>query len=129
MVGSYDVYFGGHTVGRVRVARQGLYTTVSCRCGLPSGKKYDLYAQSETGKCALGLLYTVEGCFGMDTRIPVKELGQGSMNFWIEPRREFTGSVLLQSEIPTSVLLALEYYRFLRSEGKPCLILLDEKND
>ena len=128
MVGSYNVCFDNQIVGWVTVTRQGLYAIISCRCGVTGGKKYDLYAKTETGKCSLGLLYAADGGYGLDTRIPVKKLGQGSIQFLIEQKMEQACSISLHCQIPTSVLLALEQYSYARSEGKPCLVLRNEKN-
>lgn len=84
----YEVSFGGKPVGRVQVSRQGLYYRFCCRCRVSGDVVCRLYAQCGDNKENLGVVVPMGDGFGLDTKIPVKRLGEGTMEFRLVPKSE-----------------------------------------
>ncbi len=76
-----ELTFGDRLVGRVRAERQGLYYLFCCRCRLSGEAAFRLLAACGEKQEDLGILVPMEGCFGLDTRRPVKRLGEGPLAF------------------------------------------------
>ena len=127
MEDAYDVLYQNKPVGKVYMTLQGLYISLCCRCKLAEGK-YTLCAVSANCRTDLGMLYPLEGFFGLDCRIPAKRLGQGSVIFSVVEKIPKVKPVPLEEKVDTCVLEKLEQYRFVMFDGKPCLILNHEKN-
>lgn len=73
--------FGDRPVGRVRAERQGLYYLFRCRCRLSGEAAFRLLVSCGEKQEDLGILVPMEGGFGLDTRRPVKRLGEGMLSF------------------------------------------------
>ena len=84
----YSVTLNGKHCGKVTVSRQGLYYRICCRCLLPSEDIFRLQAASGSRRENLGVLVPTEDRFGLDTRIPVKQLGEGEPVFSVTSKRE-----------------------------------------
>lgn len=76
-----ELTFGDRPVGRVRVERQGLYYLFRCRCRLSGEAAFRLLVSCGEKREDLGILVPMEGGFGLDTRRPVKRLGEGTLSF------------------------------------------------
>lgn len=84
----YEVLFGGKPTGKVRVTRDGLYYRFCCRCRLSGDVVCRLYAQCGDKRENLGVVIPMEDGFGLETRLPVKRLGEGDMEFRLIPKSE-----------------------------------------
>jgi len=84
--GKYDVYLNGNAVGYAHVAKEGLYYRIQCRCRL-SGDVCKLTVSCEERQTNLGVLIPVEDGFGLETKVPIKRLGDGKIEFSIVPNR------------------------------------------
>lgn len=84
----YSVSLKGRHCGKVTVFRQGLYYRIHCRCMLPAEDIYRLQAACGTRMENLGVLVPMEDMFGLDTRIPVKQLGEGELVFTVTAKRQ-----------------------------------------
>ena len=82
----YSVFSGEEVIGKVLVQRQGLYYRISCRCQLTGTVRYKLMASCGENTADLGLCVPHGRQFGVDTRIPIKRLGEGSMSFRLLPK-------------------------------------------
>lgn len=78
---SFCVTVGGNPVGKVTVRRQGLYYQFSCRCDLIGNSLYRLTVTCKTGRIYLGILVPENGGFVLNTKVPVKKIGEGDMSF------------------------------------------------
>lgn len=83
----YSASLNGLHCGKVTVTRQGLYYRIHCRCLLPSEDIFRLQAACGTHCENLGVLVPTEDRFGLDTKIPVKLLGEGELAFSVIPKR------------------------------------------
>ena len=84
----YEVLFGKDKVGKVQVLREGLYYRFCCRCRLSGDVVCRLAVRCADKEEKLGVLVPVGDGFGLDRRIPVKNLGEGEMKFFLMPKGE-----------------------------------------
>ena len=84
----YSVMLSGEPCGKVTVSRQGLYYKIRCRCQLPEEDIFRLQAARGSRRENLGVLVPTEDRFGLDTRIPVKQLGEGDLAFTVTAKRQ-----------------------------------------
>lgn len=83
-----EVTIGEKSVGRVQVRRQGLYYVFHCRCRLSGESPWNLIVSCGDRRENLGILVPVDGGFGLDTRRPVKNLGEGRLEFSLKPKQD-----------------------------------------
>lgn len=88
MVGSYEIKQGDKVLGKVRVEKQGLYYQISCRCQLPGNEIHRLLVNCGGKTENLGICVPMDGGFGVDKKIPCKQLGQGTPEFALLPKQE-----------------------------------------
>lgn len=86
MEGNYAVTLGDKPVGKVQVLRQGLYYRFICRCQLSGEVIYKLLVTCGAHQESLGICVPMDGGFGLDTRLPIKRLGEGNPVFRMVPK-------------------------------------------
>lgn len=86
MEGTYGVYLGKELCGKVQVLRQGLYYRFICRCQLSGNVMCRLRVSCGDQQQTLGILAPEGEGFGLDTRLPVKRIGEGAVEFTIVPK-------------------------------------------
>lgn len=84
----YEVLFGKDRVGKVQVLREGLYYRFFCRCRLSGDVVCRLAVRCGEKEENLGVVVPVGDGFGLDKRLPVKNLGEGEMTFFLMPKQE-----------------------------------------
>jgi len=84
----YSVTLNGQHCGKVTVDRRGLYYHVRCRCILPTEDIFRLQVTCGKVSRSLGVLAPTEDRFGLDTKIPVKQLGEGEPAFLVISKRQ-----------------------------------------
>lgn len=72
---------GNDTVGSACVNRCGLYYHIVCKCELIGKDHFRIVASCDGKQVDLGVCVPIEGGFGLQTRIPVKRLGEGELCF------------------------------------------------
>lgn len=87
MEGNYELRFGGQTVGKVQVIREGLYCRFICRCRLPGDVISRVVARCGEREESLGVLVPMGDGFGLETKLPAKRLGEGRPEFMVVPNR------------------------------------------
>lgn len=120
-----EVYLGSTPAGKVQVVRQGLYYVIHCRCALSGGRMYRLFVNCGTGEKDLGIVVPMDGGFGLDTRIPVKRLGEGTMEFRLIPKQEPRKETVLpiRPGEPFPGLSQLERARLAYRDGEPVALI------
>ena len=88
MEGTYEISQGGKPVGRVRVERQGLYYHFSCRGKLTGAVVCKLVVSCGERQENLGVFVPMDGTFGIEKKLPVKRLGEGTPQFRVLPKHE-----------------------------------------
>lgn len=84
----YEIMLGNHCIGTAEVKREGLYYCFHCRCKLSGEIMYQLTVKCGTEECSLGLFIPVGNEFGIDTRLPIKKIGNGNLSFCVVPRHQ-----------------------------------------
>ena len=106
----YEVLLGGQRIGRAIVDRQGLYYAIACRCRLSGEVVYKVTVSCGEKSESLGILVPEGGAFVLTTRIPIKRLGEGELQFRAVPRHmEMQGQFIpVTPEEPFAYLSRLE---------------------
>lgn len=121
----YDILLGAESIGKAQVEKEGLYYRISCRCRLSGEVPYKVHAAC-AGKCEdLGLLVPQNGAFALTTRLPIKRLGEGQLEFKAVPRHpKYEGEFIpISVEEPFSYLSRLENAYMQIRDGKIGVIL------
>lgn len=84
----FSVTVCGKQAGKVLVQRKGLYYYFQCRCGLSGDIIYRLVVTCSNIRESLGILVPKDGCFVLDTKVPVKKIGAGEWSFELVPKHE-----------------------------------------
>lgn len=125
MEGNYGVYFGNQLVGKVQVLRQGLYYRFVCHCKLTGNIVCRLNVAC--GGCSenLGVVVPMNGGFGLDTKLPVKRLGQGDMAFQLVPKHEINKGqfIAIYPEEPFAYIARLKNAYLARKNGELGILL------
>ncbi len=122
---TYGVYFGAAQMGKVQVQRQGLYYHFICRCQLSGDVVCRLHVACGDKRESLGVVVPMEGGFGLDTKIPVKRLGEGKMEFLLVPKHELGDGTFapVYPEEPFAYIERLKDAYLARKDGKVGVIL------
>lgn len=122
---NYELFCEGKAVGTVQVLRQGLYFRFCCRCDHIGDEMLRLTAICADKRADLGVLVPVENGFGLVTKLPIKRLGDGKLQFEVTLRhKEVTGIFLpIDPEKPFPRLSELNNARFSHRDGQAGLIL------
>jgi hypothetical protein len=84
----YEVMFGKDRAGKVQVLKEGLYYRFCCRCRISGDVVCRLLVRCGEKEENLGVVVPIADGFGLDKRLPVKNLGEGEMQFCLMPKRE-----------------------------------------
>lgn len=125
MEGNYCVYFGNQQVGKVSVQRQGLYYRFSCRCRLASEAVCRLRILCGNVQENLGILIPMGDGFGLDTKIPVKRMGEGKPEFQLVPKYAKTSGniVPVYPEEPFAYISRLKDAYLVRRNGELGIVI------
>lgn len=110
MEGNYGVYFGNQLAGRVQVLKQGLYYRFVCNCRITGDVICRLQVICGDYRENLGILVPMDDGFGLDTRLPIKKLGEGKLEFILRPKHEAAAGkfVPIYPEEPFSYIARLK---------------------
>lgn len=125
----YEITLDGQAVGRASLTRQGLYYHLLCRCNVPEKQMYRLEAARGGEHVDLGILVPMDRGFGVESRFPVKRLGEGEIAFRLrlasEPAR--TGRFIpISPEEPFAYLSRLRNSVLVFRDGKKGILLPEE---
>ena len=125
MEGTYDVMLGTQKMGTVTVRGQGLYWQFSCRCPLSGEVMYHLTVQVGNSCEDLGILTPLDGQFGINTKLAMKRLEQGSPVFTLHAKRRGQSGLFVpvRPEEPFAYLHRLqEAYLFMQNQQMGILL-------
>ena len=83
---TYEVTYDGAPVGKAQMEKQGLYYAFSCRCQLPDAGLYRIHVICGDHREDLGICVPMDGVFGMDKKLPVRQVGVQSPAFELVPK-------------------------------------------
>lgn len=128
---NYEVLFGQNAAGKVQVLHQGLYYLFHCRCRLSGDTVCRLFVRCGDREESLGVVVPMGDGFGLDTRLAVKRLGEGEMQFRLVPKhdRQREGTfVPIAPEEPFAYLARLKDAYFARQGETPGVVLPSSGN-
>lgn len=85
MTERYPVELGENTVGWAEISREGLYARFQCQCQLSGTVMHRVLVRMGQQTEDLGILIPDQGGYALNTRIPIKRLGDGKPVFWVVP--------------------------------------------
>ena len=83
---SYDILLGSKIVGKADITVSGLYYQFQCWCELSGDTMYHIRVVCGVKATSLGICVPMSGGFGINTRVPIKRIGEGSLSFYVVPR-------------------------------------------
>ena len=121
----YYVYFGMEQVGGVQVVRQGLYYRFTCRCRLAGDVICRLQVTCGDKHEDLGIVVPMDGAFGLETKLPVKRLGEGRMEFLLLPKHGTPKAqfVPISPEEPFSYIVRLKEAYLVKRNGQAGILV------
>ena len=87
MEGIYSLDFGGQTVGRVEVTKEGLYYRFRCSCRITGDVVCKAVVVWGNVRESLGILVPTGTEFTLDRRMPVRHFPEGVPKFSVMPSR------------------------------------------
>lgn len=122
---SFCVTVCGKHAGKVLVQKLGLYYHFHCRCILTDFRIYRLMVTCGTVRENLGILVPKEGSFVLDTKLPMKRIGEGEMIFTLIPKREnHSGTfVPISPEEPFAYITRLKQSFLILRNGQPGILI------
>lgn len=125
MMEHYYVYFGKDQVGGVQVVRQGLYYRFTCRCRLAGDVICRLQVTCGDKRESLGIVVPMDGAFGLETKLPVKRLGEGKMEFLLLPKHENPAEhfIPISPEEPFSYIARLKEAYLVKRNGQQGILV------
>ncbi len=116
----YGVTFGSQMAGKVQVQRQGLYYRFICRCQLTGDVVCRLQVTCGSRRESLGIVVPMGDGFGLDTKLPVKRIGEGQMTFSLVPKHEVAAGTFypIYPEEPFGYIARLKDAYLSRKEGQ-----------
>ncbi len=122
----YDVYLGNSVSGSVKVEKQGLYYKFICKCSLSGDVICRLVVTGRDKQENLGVLIPMGDWFGLETRIPIKRIGDGPYHFSLLTKQETaTHYIPLSPEEPFKYIARLKESFLLAQNGRMGIILPD----
>ncbi len=101
------------------MTEQGLYYRIQCRCAMTSDVIHRLVVSCGDRQESLGVLVPFGQEFGLDTKLAVKRLGRGELQFKIQPKHEeMKEFVPLSPEEPFAYIARLRECYLVRHNGK-----------
>ena len=127
MFGTYDILLGGESVGKAQVSRQGLYACFQCRLRLAGEVMYKLTLVRDGGTLDLGVPVPQGDVFTLNTRIPIKRIGEGPFTIRAVPRHTPVGKrfVPLKEDEPFRYLAKLNEAAYAMQDGQVGIMIQD----
>lgn len=121
----YDILLGQDPVGKAEVCVEGLYYRFRCQCELSGQVMYRLVVLCGGKQENLGVLIPVGDSFGLETKLAVKRLGKGKLEFRLLPKHARLDGrfVPLTPEEPFTYIDKLRSAYLARKNGKVGLII------
>lgn len=131
MEGNYEIYQGEQRVGTAEVSTEGLYYNFYCRCVLSGETMCRIIVTCDGHIHSLGLPVPEGDAFVLRTRMPVKRLGQGQLQFRVIPKHTQVGGhfIPISPEEPFRYLSRLENAVMQIRDGKPGIFLGESVTD
>ncbi len=117
--GQYSVELNSRSIGKVQIKRCGLYYRIRCRCTLPAEQICRLTVHCGNTHKNLGILVPMEDGFGLDRKVPVKEIGEGKPSFTVTMKQKPAAVTFIPicDEEPFAYISRLKESFLIRKDG------------
>ncbi len=121
----YDVFLGTESIGKAEVGLEGLYYRIFAKCCLSGTVIYKLYVSCGENTIDLGIFVPEGKFFCVQTKLPAKRLGTGTLQFWaVQRHSESQGKFIpLSPEKPFAHIKRLGEARLQVRDGKVGIVL------
>lgn len=125
---SNDILLGNEVIGTVTFRKVGLYYHFRCSCNLTGEVVFKIIATCENKNVSLGVCVPKDRVFGLEKKVPVKQLGEGAMTFRAVPNRPDTSTafVPIKPEEPFAYIERLQNSH-LKRHGDTIGVILSEE--
>ena len=82
----YDIFMGSQVVGQAEATKEGLYYRFTCKCSPPDEGIHRIVVSDENNTRDLGICVPAGEWFCLVSRVPIKYLSDGELNFTLLPR-------------------------------------------
>ncbi len=82
----YSINLDKECVGTAHVVKEGLFYRIHCQCGLTGTVPCRITVTGER-EADLGICVPLKDGFGIETRIPIKRVGEGELRFRVLAKR------------------------------------------
>lgn len=122
---TYDIFLGQESIGKAEVKVEGLYYRLCCRCTLSGQVMYRLVAICGDRQENLGVLVPMGDTFGLETRLAIKRLGKGKLEFRVIPKHtQLNGRFIpLMPEDPFTHINKIRSAYLARKNGKVGIVI------
>ena len=86
MTGTYEIRRGNDVVGTATVEKQGLYYRFFCQCQIQGQGMRRILVSCGKTRIDLGICVPLEDVFGLEKKVPCKQLGEGMPEFQLLPK-------------------------------------------
>lgn len=126
MCNKFNVYLEKQIVGTAEIQINGLYYHICCRCKLPTGKLFRLNAICGQHTVDLGICVPFEDGFGVNKRVPVKNLDTENVLFQLSTKQGASNSIFLplDPQKPFEKMAYLMDAKFERQNGVAGLLII-----
>lgn len=127
----FDVMLGKQSIGKAEVIKEGLYYHIRCRCILTGQVMFQLMVTCGGQTENLGVMVPVKDAFGLETKLPVKRLGEEKLEFHAVPKHQpLEGRfVPIRKEEPFSYISQLSHGFLALRNGEVGVMLPDQVHD
>ena len=124
---AYPIYFANEKIGSVELKKEGLYCRVYGKCTLTGSVTFMLKGVWKDKTVPLGVFVPEGKFFIVSTRIPLKRLGEGQVQFFAEPKHSTVTDrfVPLSPQEPCKWITRLSQCSYEVRFDQPGLVLTD----
>ena len=123
----YDIYLGQEPVGTAQVEIEGLYYRFRCQCRLSGQVMYRLVVMCNGHQENLGVLIPEGNGYILTTRLAMKRLGKGKLEFRLLPKHsQLNGKfVPLMPEEPFAYIRKIKEAYLARKNGELGIVITE----
>ena len=90
----YPLWFENKQIGDILVVKKGLYYRFECVCNMPVDFGYRIRVHCGTKITDLGICIPENGYFVLRMQLPMKRIGDGEMQFFLENHRQSNSALI-----------------------------------
>ena len=113
----YDIYAQTQVVGQAEVIKEGLYYRFSCKCNPPNEGSHRITVSDGNNTVNLGICVPTGEWFCLVSRVPIKHLPGGKLEFSLVPKDREVSAVPVATNEPFPLLDMLDSAHLQQIDG------------